>query len=98
VLLEERQHTIIEQIAAVMGILRSDDLLFGRHGVLQCAEAGRFATPTAPRPPRLAIRRGQDTFARLGLASVMGPVRSSPPRDHHVGGLAASVRGRPVGR
>src|SRR5207245_2021117 len=27
-----------------------DDLLFSRHGVLQCAEAGRFATPTAPRP------------------------------------------------
>ena len=24
-----------------------DDLLFSRHGVLQCAEAGRFATPTA---------------------------------------------------
>jgi hypothetical protein len=23
--------------------LRADDLLFGRHGVLQCAEAGRFA-------------------------------------------------------
>ena len=30
--------------------LGADDLLFGRHGVLQCAEAGRFATPTAPRP------------------------------------------------
>src|SRR5262249_35417714 len=27
-----------------------DDLLFSRHGVLQCAEAGRFAPPTAPRP------------------------------------------------
>jgi len=24
--------------------------LFGGHGVLQFAEAGRFATPTAPRP------------------------------------------------
>jgi hypothetical protein len=31
--------------------LGTNDLLFGRHdGVLQCAEAGRFATPTAPRP------------------------------------------------
>jgi hypothetical protein len=30
--------------------LRTDDLLFSRHGVLHCAEAGRFATPTAPRP------------------------------------------------
>src|SRR5213075_587719 len=30
--------------------LGADDLLLGRHGVLQCAEAGRFATPTAPRP------------------------------------------------
>src|SRR5207245_3176711 len=30
--------------------LGANDLLLGRHGVLQCAEAGRFATPTAPRP------------------------------------------------
>ena len=28
----------------------ADDFLFSRHGVLQCAEAGHFATPTAPRP------------------------------------------------
>src|SRR5262247_2885381 len=28
----------------------SGESRFSRHGVLQCAEAGRFATPTAPRP------------------------------------------------
>src|SRR6476620_2448382 len=30
--------------------LGADNLLFSRHGLLQCAEAGRFVTPTAPRP------------------------------------------------
>jgi hypothetical protein len=34
--------------------LGADDLLFSRHGVLQCAEAGRFATPTAA--PSLGLR------------------------------------------
>jgi hypothetical protein len=43
------------------------------HGVLQCAEAGRFATPTAPRPASARFALGiQDS------SSVMGPVRSSP--------------------
>src|SRR5262245_17787875 len=45
----------LADIAELLGKLqqpnfRADDLLFGRHGVLQCAEAGRFATPTTPRP------------------------------------------------
>jgi hypothetical protein len=47
----------------VVVLIWADDLLFSRHGVLQCAEAGRFATPTAPRP-RLGSRfavRDQDT-------------------------------------
>jgi hypothetical protein len=45
----------LADIAELLGELQqsnlgTDDLLFGRHGVLQSAEAGRFATPTAPRP------------------------------------------------
>ena len=45
----------LTHIAELFGKLQqsnfgADDLLFSRHGVLQCAEAGRFATPTAPRP------------------------------------------------
>src|SRR5262245_15426991 len=45
----------LADIAELLGELQqpnlgADDLLFSRHGVLQCAEAGRFATPTAPRP------------------------------------------------
>ena len=47
--------TGLADVAELLGELQqanlsADDLLFGRHGVLQCAEAGRFATPTAPRP------------------------------------------------
>src|SRR3954454_20811587 len=39
--------------------LRADDLLFGGHsGGLQSAEAGRFATPTAPRPASTVCARG----------------------------------------
>ena len=34
---------------------RADDLLFGRHGVLQCAEAGRFRHPDRS-APRLGSR------------------------------------------
>ena len=42
-------------IAKLLGKLQqpdlgADDFLFGGHGVLQFAEAGRCATPTAPRP------------------------------------------------
>src|ERR1700676_3816777 len=45
----------LADIAELLGELQepnlgADDLLFGRHGVLQFAEAGRFAPPTAPRP------------------------------------------------
>jgi hypothetical protein len=40
--------------------LGPDNLLLGGHGVLQSAEAGRFATPTAPRP-------------RLGSRFAVGP-------------------------
>src|SRR5262249_61274957 len=45
----------LADIAELLGELQqanlgADDLLFSRHGVLQCAQAGRFATPTAPRP------------------------------------------------
>ena len=35
--------------------LGADDLLLGRHGVLECAEARRFATPTAPRPASACV-------------------------------------------
>jgi hypothetical protein len=39
-----------------------------RHGVLQCAEAGRFATPTAPRPASARDSPwGQDTSVRLSF-------------------------------
>src|SRR5262245_43534034 len=48
--------------------LRANDLLFSRHGVLQCAEAGRFATPTAPRPASACDSPwGQDTSVRLSF-------------------------------
>ena len=47
--------------------LGADNLLFSRHGVLQCAgEAPRLPTPTIP--PRLGLRfavRTQDTSVRL---------------------------------
>ena len=46
----------------------ADDFLFSRHGVLQCAEAGHFATPTAPRPASARDSPwGQDTFVRLSF-------------------------------
>src|SRR5262249_47204665 len=46
----------LADVAELLGELQqpnlgADDLLFGRHGVLQCAEAGRFATPTTPHAP-----------------------------------------------
>jgi hypothetical protein len=48
--------------------LGTDDLLFSRHGVLQCAAAGRFATPTAPRPASARDSPwGQDTSVRLSF-------------------------------
>ena len=45
----------LADVAELLGQLQqsdfgADDLLFGRHGVLRCAGARRFATPTAPRP------------------------------------------------
>jgi hypothetical protein len=48
--------------------LGTNDLLFSCHGVLQCAEAGRFATPTAPRPASARDSPwGQDTSVRLSF-------------------------------
>jgi hypothetical protein len=46
---------------------RADDLLFGGHGgVLQSAEAGRFATPTTPRPvSAIALPWGQHTTCQI---------------------------------
>jgi hypothetical protein len=64
----------LADIAELLGELQqanlgADDLLFSRHGVLQCAEAGRFATPTAPRPASARDSPwGQDTSARLSLS------------------------------
>jgi hypothetical protein len=53
----------------VVVLIWADDLLFSRHGVLQCAEAGRFATPTAPRPASARDSPwGQDTSARLSFS------------------------------
>src|SRR6266487_4027024 len=45
----------LADVAKLLGKLQqpnlgTDNLLLGGHGVLQCAEAGRFATPTTPRP------------------------------------------------
>src|SRR5256884_2158041 len=63
----------LADIAALLGELQqanlgADDLLFSRHGVLQCAEAGRFATPTAPRPTSARDSPwGQDTSVRLSF-------------------------------
>jgi hypothetical protein len=49
--------------------LRADDLLFGGHGGLQSAEAGRYATPTAPRPASaIVVPWGEDTTVRLSLS------------------------------
>src|SRR6202030_4448693 len=64
----------LADIAELLGKLQepdlgADDLLFGGHGVLQFAEAGRCATPTAPRPASAAIvPGGQDTTVRLNLS------------------------------
>src|SRR5262249_10163283 len=41
---------IAELLGELQADLDADDLLFSRHGVLQCAEAGRLAPPIAPRP------------------------------------------------
>src|SRR6516164_4572576 len=63
----------LADIAELLGKLQqanlgADDLLFSRHGVLQCAEAGRFATPTAPRPASAYDSPwGQDTSVRLSF-------------------------------
>src|SRR5262249_28043622 len=63
----------LADIAELLGKLQqanlgADDLLFSRHGVLQCAEAGRFATPTAPRPASACDSPwGQDTSVRLSF-------------------------------
>jgi hypothetical protein len=46
--------------------LGADDLLLSGHGVLQIAEAGRFATPTAPRPTSACDSPwGQDTICQI---------------------------------
>jgi hypothetical protein len=64
---------------------RPDDLLFGRRGVLQCAEAGRFATDRSA--PRLGSRFAvgiQDTSVRLSFSFCNGPGEVNPPSDRHV--------------
>src|SRR6516225_5060981 len=66
----------LADVAELLGKLQqsnlcADDLLFGRHdGVLQCAEAGRFATPTAPRPASACDSPwgNQDTSVRLSFS------------------------------
>ena len=64
----------LADIAELLGKLQqanlgADDLLFSRHCVLQCAEAGRFAIPTAPRPASARDSPwGQDTSARLSFS------------------------------
>jgi hypothetical protein len=46
--------------------LGADDLLFGGHGVLQFAETGPYATPTAPRPASATVvRGGQNTTCQI---------------------------------
>src|SRR5512133_1153977 len=61
----------LADIAELLGELQqanlgADNLLFSRHGVLQCAAAGRFATPTAPRPASARDSPwGQDTSVRV---------------------------------
>src|SRR5262249_54819508 len=64
----------LADVAELLGELQqpdfgADDLLFARHGVLQSAEAGRFATPTAPRPASACDSpRGEDTSVRLSFS------------------------------
>ena len=64
----------LADVAQLLGKLQqsnlgADDLLLSGHGVLQCAEPGRFATPTAPRPASaITVPGGQDTTARLSLS------------------------------
>ena len=73
-------------IAELLGKLQqanlgADDLLFSRRGVLQCAEAGRFATPTAPRPASARDSPwAQDTSARLSFSFCNGPGEVKPPK------------------
>jgi hypothetical protein len=63
----------LADIAELLGELQqanlgADDLLFSRHGVLQCADAGRFATPTALRPCSARDSPwGQDTSVILSF-------------------------------
>src|SRR5438034_1086590 len=64
----------LADVAELLGELQqsdlgADNLLLGGHGVLQCAEAGRFATPTAPRPASARDSpSGQDTSVRLSFS------------------------------
>jgi hypothetical protein len=64
----------LADIAELLGELQqanlgADDLLFSRHGVLQCADAGRFATPTALRPCSARDSPwGKDTSVILSFA------------------------------
>src|SRR5215475_5514246 len=61
----------LADVAELLGELQkpdlgADDLLFSGHGVLQSAEAGRFATPTAPRPASACDSPGdQDTMCQV---------------------------------
>src|ERR1700724_758850 len=61
----------LAHIAKLLGKLQepdlgADDLLFGGHGVLPFAEAGRYATPTAPRPASTTVvRGGQNTTCQI---------------------------------
>src|SRR6516165_6798803 len=58
-----------QALLGALGFHGADDLLFSRHGVLQSAEAGRFATPTASRPASACDSPwGQDTSARLSFS------------------------------
>jgi hypothetical protein len=65
----------LADVAELLGQLQqsnlgADDLLFSRHSVLQCAQAGRFATPTAPRPASACDSPWgiQDTSVRLSFS------------------------------
>jgi hypothetical protein len=78
--------TGLADIAELLGELQqadfgTDDLLFRRHGVLQCAEAGRFVTPTAPRPASAYDSPwGQDTSVRLSFGYCIFIVGQTKPR------------------
>jgi hypothetical protein len=64
----------LADVAKLLGELQepdfgTDDLLFGRHGALQSVEAGRFATPTAPRPASaLVVPWARTPHVRLSLS------------------------------